>query len=245
MATSGGAAVLKYSTYSVTFAESYTTELSGLSDNRINAVITYGPDARWFATRQGLSLFLGNKWYSETAFGDLIMSPAISLGTQSDGWILAGTSGLGVGRFRYDAGIDGITGASYYNTDWSGLPSDTILAVYIDKDNHQWFGTPKGVACHSDWQTKVGWKVYTIADGLVNNRVQAICGDSTGLMWFGTIEGLSSFDGQNWKSYTTGSGLINQSVNDISVDNGGTLWIATNGGISTFDGTTWKSYFRQ
>ena len=242
LATSNGIAVANYNQDIITSAVSYTNSSSGLLDNEVGAVLTDAQGSPWFATSKGLSILKGSKWYSETGLGDLAMNKAISLGAKSDGWIFAGTNGKGVGRFKYDESIDGITGASYYNTDWTGLPSDTILSVFVDQNNKQWFGTTRGVAFHSEWETKIGWTVYSIKDGLINDRVQSITGDNKGKMWFGTPVGISVFDGTNWTKYTTADGLNNPCVNDIAIDPSGNIWFATNGGISTFDGTIWVSY---
>jgi ligand-binding sensor domain-containing protein len=242
MATLNGAGALKYEMDAILWATSYTKESSGLLDNRITSVLADAINSLWFATPVGLSMFRESTWYTETSLGDLTINPAISLGSRSDGWIFAGTLGLGVGRFKYDGSIDGITGASYYNTDWSGLPSDTILSVFVDKNDNQWFGTPLGVAFHTSWETKIGWTVYSAADGLVNNRVQAIVEDGSGVLWFGTADGVSSFDGENWRSYSVEDGMTDRCINDIAVASDGTIWFATNNGITSFDGTVWTKY---
>jgi ligand-binding sensor domain-containing protein len=242
LATPNGAGVASIETDAITSATQYVKDSSGLLDNRISAVLIDALEARWFATTLGLSIFKGDKWYTETDWDDLKSNPVISLGAKNDGWVFAGTNGLGVGRFRYDEDIDGITGASYYNKDWTSLPSDTVLCIYVDQQNFQWFGTPHGVAYHAAWETKKEWKVYTVADGLIDNRVQAITEDGNGNVWFGTPKGLSVFNGEEWKSYTSADGLIQSNVNDIAADADGTLWFATGGGISTFDGTVWKSF---
>ena len=242
LATSNGVAVANYNQDKITSAVSYINTSSGLLDDEVGAVLADVLGSQWFSTSKGLSILRGSKWYSETGWGDLVKNKAISLGAKSDGWIFAGTNGKGVGRFKYDESIDGITGASYYNTDWTGLPSDTILSVFVDQNNKQWFGTPRGVAFHSEWETKIGWTVYSVKDGLINNRVQSITGDNRGKMWFGTPAGISVFDGTNWTRYSTNDGLIDPCVNDIAVDPSGNIWFATNGGISTFNGTTWVNY---
>ena len=245
MATSNGAIVANYIHKVITSVTIYTRELSGLLDNNINDILVNAQGERWFATEKGLSIFRGSKWYTETAWGDLITNPAISLDSRNDGWIFAGTNGLGVARFKFDESIDGITGASYYNKDWTGLRSDTILCIYVDQDGHQWFGTTAGVAFHSDWETKIGWTAFSVEDGLINNHVQAIVKDNNGLIWFGTADGVSSLDGDKWKSYTTADGFINPCVNDIDVGDDGTIWFATNGGLSAFNGVIWKNYTRE
>jgi hypothetical protein len=244
LATQGGAVAVKYLRDEITSATLYTKEQSGLLDNNVTDILEGAQEARWFATPKGLAILRGSKWYSETSWGDLVTHQVICMGAEDDGWIFAGTRGFGVGRFRYDESIDGITGASYYNTEWSGLPSDTILSVYLDHNNNQWFGTNRGVACHTVWETKTGWKVYTTVDGLVNNRVQAITEDDNGLIWFGTADGISSFDGNTWKSYAAAEGLSDTFINDIDIDKDGNVWVATNGGMSVFNGSIWKNHSR-
>ena len=243
LATAKGAVLAEYKSGEILSTSLFTSTSSGILDNKISAVITDAINANWFATPIGLSILNTNSWYTRDEYGDLVLHPVISMAAKSDGWIFAGTTGLGVGRFKYDpSGIDGISGASYYNTEWSGLPSDTVLSIYVDKNNKQWFGTPKGVAFHAVWETKKEWKTYSVADGLVNNRVQAIAKDAAGNMWFGTANGVSYFDGLTWKNYSVADGLINQNVNDIAIDAKGAVWFATNGGISVLEGTIWRSF---
>lgn len=242
LATAKGAQLADFKLNEITSAKLHTTSTSGLIDNRISALLTDAVEANWFATPKGISLLIKEKWYSEDGFGDLELYPVISMATKSDGWIFAGTSGQGVDRYKYDSGIDAISGASNYTAAWTGLPSDTILCIYVDKDNRQWFGTPRGLAFHAVWETKKEWKKYFVSDGLISNRVQAITADAAGKIWVGTDLGVSSFDGQIWKNYTVTDGLLNSSVNDIAIDSKGAVWFATNGGISVLEGTKWKSF---
>jgi ligand-binding sensor domain-containing protein len=74
--------------------------------------------------------------------------------------------------------------------------------------------------------------------GLMSNLVKVIYIDANETKWFGTNEGLSSFDGTNWVNYGSGSFLVSTFINDILVDdtNGQmTFWIATHEGLSVAD----------
>ncbi|MFC1537410.1 two-component regulator propeller domain-containing protein, partial [Gemmatimonadota bacterium] len=82
----------------------------------------------------------------------------------------------------------------------------------------------------------------TTTDGLANNIVSAIAIDSAGNKWFGTMGGVSRFDGIDWTTYTTADGLANNYVHAIATDSQGSLWFGTSGGVSQFDGTTWTTY---
>jgi len=147
-----------------------------------------------------------------------------------------------VGRYKYDETLDGITGASRYDADWTLLPSDTILCIYVDKNNQQWFGTPQGIPMYTVWDTREGWSAFSSADGLIHNEVHSIAEKNHGVMWFGTADGISTFDGELWDKHSTKDGLIHPFVNDLAFDSSGAIWIATEGGISVFDGSGWKSF---
>ena len=80
----------------------------------------------------------------------------------------------------------------------------------------------------------------TIKDGLPSNTVFAITKDRYGLMWFGTSNGLTRFDGTNFKIYRHETGKVNtlpgNEVLSIYEDRSGQLWIGTGaGGLSFYD----------
>lgn len=78
-------------------------------------------------------------------------------------------------------------------------------------------------------------KRYTIADGLAGNRVECILRDSRGLLWFGTSEGLSRFDGYQFTTFTEAQGLPRSFVGGIIETRDGIYWLATTGGPCRFD----------
>jgi ligand-binding sensor domain-containing protein len=197
-----GLSVAAYELDAVSSATSYAEESGKLLDNNVRSVAVDAIEARWAATPKGLSIFKGSSWYSFDDLGDLLKHDLTSLDADEEGWVFAGTSGMGVGRYRYDETLDGITGASYYDTDWSGLQSDTILDVLILSNDDQWFGTSMGAAHHLSWETKQEWEAFDTSDGLLNNQVTCIAVGSNGTLWFGTPAGISSFDGSTWTNYS-------------------------------------------
>ena len=48
---------------------------------------------------------------------------------------------------------------------------------------------------------EVKFEQLSVSQGLADNEVQAICQDSKGFMWFGTVAGLCRFDGYNFINY--------------------------------------------
>ena len=169
--------------------------------------------------------------------------PITSMATNPGGDTLyAGMEGVGIARvFRND--LDGISGASVY-AQWGpiDLPSDYILSIYIAPDGTKWFGTEEGIASHSGNNTLDNWIAYTTDDGLIDNFVQAICGDQDGRIWFGTSAGISVYDGSTWTSYTSENGLASNNILSLATDKNGIIWIGTEAGISSFENGKFMVY---
>ena len=128
-----------------------------------------------------------------------------------------------------------------------GLPGETHCLLQ-DRQGYLWIGTNVGL-CRYDGTEFI---TYTTADGLVDNRVQALCEDHEGRLWIGTAGfdfqakeggGISCFDGKQFTNYTTADGLVDNRVNALRVDRQDRLWIGTNGGgLSCFDGDNFTTY---
>ncbi len=218
------------------------TENQYPSNTKVTSLIAGRGNENWISSSINIGCLTRDKWYFTDDWGDLTIAPVISIAAQSDGWVFAGTSGKGVGRYKYDELTDAISGASYYTSEWTILPSDTILCILTDANNGQWIGTPQGLAYHQVWETKKGWTVYTIKEGLASNRIQAIAADKDGKIWVGTDSGVSHFDGKTWKNVPASSDSGINHVNDIAIDSKGIVWAATDSGVSSYNGTNWLNY---
>lgn len=119
-----------------------------------------------------------------------------------------------------------------YNTGNSGLPTNSIRCIHIDKDNVKWIGTGSGVVKYDDNI----WQVYdTNNSPLPYNSI--LCITSNPLnddIWIGSSQnGLAKFDGNNWVVYdTSNSPLPSGSIFDIELDTSGNTWIATPFGVA-------------
>lgn len=89
---------------------------------------------------------------------------------------------------------------------------------------------------------KGSWRTYTYLDGLADNYVNAIASDMSGRIWFGTLTGLSAFDGRAFTTFTKKDGLISNLIYTICPDSQGMLWIGTEKGLSRYDGRTFASF---
>ena len=227
----GGVSVISVAeTDAISAATPYTPDNTGLISNYVTSAAVDTGHVKWFGTDQGVSTFTGSEWASYTSLSGLSNDQIHAIDTAEDGWVYLGTGGGGVSRF------DGITSASAYDTEWSGILSDVVYAVFVDADGNQWFGTDNGISYHVGYETKMNWTPYTTESGLVNNVVYAIAQDLNGVMWFGTENGVSSFDGTDWTTYTTENGLAGNTVYAITVDASGAVWFGTNAGVSRYGG---------
>ena len=85
---------------------------------------------------------------------------------------------------------------------------------------------------------------YTTADGLVDNNVLCATSQGSGVMWFGTQNGISKFDGVNWTNITTttDTALISNTITAIKTMSNGDLWVGSDFGICKYSNSTWTSY---
>jgi signal transduction histidine kinase/ligand-binding sensor domain-containing protein len=88
---------------------------------------------------------------------------------------------------------------------------------------------------HSARAEKLPVTIYTTAQGLPHNSVTKILPDSRGLIWFGTREGLSRFDGYTFVNYGVDDGLPSAAITDILETRRGAYLIATTAGLARFE----------
>ncbi|MFD2940165.1 hybrid sensor histidine kinase/response regulator transcription factor [Flavobacterium notoginsengisoli] len=91
--------------------------------------------------------------------------------------------------------------------------------------------------------SKFGQEKYNIGyigikNGLANNAVTSVYKDKRGLMWFGTYDGISRYDGYNFLNFRNEPNDSNSLNNNRVVSICGTkneIWIGTKGGISVYN----------
>ncbi len=238
ISTPQGVSEIGYDDSGATTIASYNSLNSGLESDSISTILPDTGDMVYFASDIGLSILKGESWL----FLDQIITNEETVSTREltsmaitpDGWNYMGTSGHGVARLHVD--VDGVSGASSYGTEWSGLLSDRINDIHINTSGNQWYATDKGLAYHIGYQTKENWDTYTqLSSELISNKVQAIAVEENGTIWAGTDMGISSFDGFNWLSFTDVNGISGISVFDLEVDIDHTIWVASNKGVMHYD----------
>lgn len=120
----------------------------------------------------------------------------------------------------------------------NGLAGNTVQSIWEDKRGHIWLGTENGISRY-DGHT---WATYRMADGLLDNNVWAISGD-TDSVWCATSSGISVLHNDQWHHYTSDDGLPINDIRAILVTPNGTIWAGTFGqGIvrKQSDSTRWE-----
>lgn len=78
----------------------------------------------------------------------------------------------------------------------------------------------------------------TNADGLSNSSVNMVFQDRSGLVWFGTWDGLNSYNGQDFHVFLPSPGdsssIDNNVIRQMTQSADGTLWVATDRGVNSF-----------
>jgi ligand-binding sensor domain-containing protein len=144
--------------------------------------------------------------------------------------------GVGNPWLATNAGLLYINGNefTYYNTQNSGLPNNSVTCLTYDSDRNLWIGMSSGLAklCNGIWQ------VWDPASGDYPNRgFTDLKADRWGRIWGATANtGLVCFDGTEWTVFTAeNSPLLTNWVSGIAFDSGDSLWICNHGqGFSRF-----------
>ena len=134
---------------------SINTGNSGLLSDVVSSQLHEDNVRSWYGTDMGLSKLQDSGW-AEYSMGTFMLNndKVSSLGLYSN-QILIGTRGGGVNRLVVE-GLDAVSGASPYDTVWTGLPSGHINCILVDAGDGKWFGTPLGLSLHEGDGTKEG-----------------------------------------------------------------------------------------
>lgn len=134
----------------------------------------------------------------------------------------------------------------YFTKANSGLPSDTVTVVVIDKKGNKWIGTPKGLAKFDgkSW-TKFDStnSIITFPNPVLDIKVKN--NDNVLVGCWGNSNGLNIYDGTNWKTINGGRGFM--VIQSIAVDLKDNVWIGSNAwdggtGLGKISGDSIKVY---
>ncbi len=103
-----------------------------------------------------------------------------------------------------------------------------------------WCATQGGIV---RWDTQTGEHLrLTKEDGLISDRITAIAVDENGVVWTGSDEGLSRYDGSEFSSYTSLGSIEVEEIRALAVDKEGGVWIAANRELVALRNGYWCIY---
>lgn len=119
-----------------------------------------------------------------------------------------------------------------YSTNTSGLPSNLLSCLAIDKQNNIWIGTRDAGVVKYDG---INWVNYNMDNSeLFSNYITAIEVTESGEVYIGSLDGLTQFsDGLYTVLYQR---LPSKHVTAIFEDRDGILWVGTKGGLVKREG---------
>ncbi|MBN1139462.1 MAG: transcriptional regulator [Anaerolineae bacterium] len=133
---------------------------------------------------------------------------------------------------------------SHFTSSSTLLPSNTVYDIVAAPGNEMVLATDHGVAFWSPPEATDlpdRWTLFTTENSsLAHNSVRALARDRSGRLWFGTEQGLNSYDGSEWETYRAGDlGLLGDMVYALAVGSDGRLWVGTETGAAVLDGRAW------
>ena len=174
-------------------------------------------------------------------FRQMVPSPPRSF------WIISGLLALVVAVAYTSITLEVTMGRinwSHLTTSSTLLPSDTVYDIAAASGDEMVLATDHGIAI---WSPPAAtdlpdhWILYTAENSpLAHNSVRAVVRDQAGRLWFGTEQGLSSYDGAGWQTYRAGDlGLVDDTVHVLAMGSDGRLWVGTETGAAVLDGRAW------
>jgi ligand-binding sensor domain-containing protein/signal transduction histidine kinase len=250
--------LLSFFLYSVCFFSSFAqqsqvkfthlTNLDGLSQSSVQAIVKDKYGFMWFGTQDGLNRYDGYtfKVYRHISrdTGSLRRSNIMSLYEDHQGNLWVGTNNGALSL--YDRKHDSFIHFRESNGDYKGLSQKSVTAIYEDRQNNLWVGTY--------------WKLNLLnrktgeitqfgndpldSTSISGDGINCIFEDSKNNLWIGTSTGLNILNRKTkkFKRYlhddkNPGS-LSDNTVRVITEDNRGRVWIGSNQGLNLFDAAT-------
>lgn len=124
-----------------------------------------------------------------------------------------------------------------YRTNNSGITSNSLSKILVDKNNNKWIGTSNKGLLKYDGRK---WTPYDFDGFLSDARITDLLIDKQDKLWVAYSTGLVQLDGNSWKSLS--NNLPSNVVNALEQDNNGNIWIGTFDGLVKYDGTNFQVF---
>jgi ligand-binding sensor domain-containing protein/two-component sensor histidine kinase len=181
----------------------------------------------WVCTANGLVRAANGKFVSYGASQGLSTVDIRAACETADGRLWAGGD---------SAELNVWDGARFARYSLSTLPKGaTVRAMHCSNDGAIWIGTTSGLIRLMNGKERI----FTKADGIADEWVDALADGSGGSLWIGTKNGFSRFANGEMESFQAKDGLSQSTVYALHEDREGNLWVGTKHGLDQFfDGRT-------
>jgi ligand-binding sensor domain-containing protein/very-short-patch-repair endonuclease/serine phosphatase RsbU (regulator of sigma subunit) len=213
--------------------ENYSDQ-EGLPANQVLCIFEDKEKNIWIGTSgNGLCKFMGDVFSHYSEKDGLPSNSIQGIDQDSAGNFWLATSGGGLAQLDLRSGKP----VTKNFTVKDGLPGNSMLAVSAGKISYN-----KSIwgVCNDAGIAKFNGKTFTNfseTQGLLDNSAYSILVDKNGIVWIGTLEGISKFDGQKFLNISMETMKIDaKGVNAIIQDKAGNLWFGTGGGLAKYSG---------
>ncbi len=194
------------------------SEMEGLLQNNVRAVLADRQERVWTATKFGMDLLDNGKLRAYTVHQGMPNDNIWCLYEDDQGNLWVGTDGAGVLRYAGESFV------TFTVTD--GLCSDQVMAGVRDRAGDIWLATYGNGICRLDGMAQV-----TTLEGLPNNTVWCGAADGQDGLWFGTSDGLCHLVNGAVQPLPLDGALAGQRVLSLLPGPGGALWCGTREGV--------------
>ena len=194
------------------------TTSDGLPDNRVTALHRDAQGTLWIATDNGIAIMRDFRIRRVTGeAGGLVGVTSIATAADGTAWFCT------FGEVYRSAG-----GRLLSSKAIPALAGQRAGVVYGDHLGRVWIGLWGGAIARYD---RGLFETYTGADGLSAGRVTTITEDHHGVIWVGSLNGLSRLDGSRFVTPGRKSSLSGLMVSSIYRDRRDRLWLRTLSGL--------------
>src|ERR1035437_4479334 len=231
----------------------HITNLDGLSQSTVQAILKDRYGFMWFGTQDGLNRYDGYTFkvyrHQPKDSGSLRRSNIMSLYEDRQGTLWVGTANGALSM--YDRKNDAFIHVKESSGNYQGLSQRSITSMYEDRQNNFWIGTYWRLNLLDRKTGKIIQFGHDAADttSISNDGITSIFEDTKNNLWIGTSAGLNILNRKTkkFKHYihddSKNNSLSNNNITVIKEDSRNRLWIGTVDGLNLFDPAT-QSFIR-
>jgi ligand-binding sensor domain-containing protein len=205
-----------------------------LHANSIRSLLTDKKGFVWIGTSEGVNRYNPSthqiEFFDESRGIPHIFTWTLLL--DKDGVVWAGGNS---GIYRWDEQQNRFD--NFINDPLLGPYTNKVFATsFQDSKGRYWFGLT-GALMYDPVKKEIKHYLPQGVNSLWDEHIVSITEDKDGLIWVGTLNGLSSFDVQKNKfiNYRKEDGLASNEAAGLLVDDLGRIWIGTTNGLCCFD----------